>query len=230
MPCCKKLALLCNMRKITNALILQALHYFMVRPMEDENPGISAQFEDPDSLSALLPELERSIESAMAASSGRPGSPPMPPQESQGKNSARAGVRPWGRQRVLARLEVVRGVPFYGYHCDEKLFVKVMWAGAACLRPVALVVDTQRDWYIPFVVTTTVGTAAGGDCCVPCGNTQTPAGVPKCAVGATCNAGLPSMTGERIHGHEKSVHGLALMLCNKGQDCCFPITVGKIAG
>lgn len=98
----------------------------MIRPMEDENPGISAQFEDPDSLSALLPELERSIESAMAASSGRPGAPAMSPQESQRNNSARAGGgRPWGRQRVLARLEMVRGIPFYGYHCEEKLFVKV---------------------------------------------------------------------------------------------------------
>lgn len=145
MLCCQKLSLLCNKPTITNALTLQALHYFMVRPMEDENPGISAQFEDPDSLSALLPELERSIESAMAASSGRPGSPPMPPQESQGNNSARAGVRPWGRQRVLARLEVVRGVPFYGYHCDEKLFVKVRWAGAVVFVQLHSLL-TGRDW------------------------------------------------------------------------------------
>lgn len=99
----------------------------MVRPMEEDNPAIGAQFEDPDSLNALLLQLEQAVESAMAASSGRAGAPSASPH-SQGKSSAIGagrGGRPWGQQRVLARLEVVRGVPFYGYHAEEKLFVKV---------------------------------------------------------------------------------------------------------
>lgn len=93
----------------------------MVRPMEDENPAICAQFGDPGSLNALLPQLEQALESAMAASSGGSGA-----SAGAGTGAGRGG-RPWerNRQRVLARLEVVRGVPFYGYHGDEKLFVKV---------------------------------------------------------------------------------------------------------
>lgn len=103
----------------------QALPYFMVRPMEDENPAIYAQFGDPGSLNALLPQLEQALESAMTASSGGPGAPSYSTAEAGA--GARRGVRSWerNRQRVLARLEVVRGVPFYGYHGEEKLFVKV---------------------------------------------------------------------------------------------------------
>lgn len=97
----------------------------MVRPMEDENPSICAQFQDPGSLNALLPQLEQAVESAMAASSGNgSGAPSFSPGKTH--SNARGG-RSWGRNRqpVLARLEVVRGVPFYGYHGEEKLFVKV---------------------------------------------------------------------------------------------------------
>lgn len=113
----------------------QALPYFMVRPMEDENSAICAQFEDPGSLNALLPQLAQALESAMAAASGGPGGPSLSPGKSYPAAGAGAGAgagpgragRPWGRNRpqVLARLEVVRGVPFYGYHGEEKLFVKV---------------------------------------------------------------------------------------------------------
>ena len=99
----------------------------MVRPMDDENSAIGAQFEDPDSLNALLPQLEVAVESAMAASSARAGDPPAPPQN-QGRPSSTSfgsSERRRGQQRVVARLEVVRGIPFYGYHGEEKLFVKV---------------------------------------------------------------------------------------------------------
>lgn len=105
----------------------QALPYFMVRPMEDENAAIYSQFEDPGSLNALLPQLEQALESAMMASSGGPGGGPA----GAGGGAGRGG-RAWerNRPRVLARLEVVRGVPFYGYHGEEKLFVKVRVGGA----------------------------------------------------------------------------------------------------
>lgn len=106
----------------------------MVRPMEDENSAICSQFQDPGSLNALLPQLEQALESAMSAASGGSGGPSLSPGKSYsaapgagaGAGSGRAG-RPWGRnrQQVLGRLEVVRGVPFYGYHGEEKLFVKV---------------------------------------------------------------------------------------------------------
>lgn len=109
----------------------------MVRPMEDETSSISSQFEEPGSLNALLPQLEQALESAMSAASGGPGGPSLSPGKpysaagaagaaGAGARPGRAG-RPWGRNRqhVLARLEVVRGVPFYGYHGREKLFVKV---------------------------------------------------------------------------------------------------------
>lgn len=94
----------------------------MVRPMEEESSAICAQFEEPGSLNALLPQLEQALESAMASSSGGPGAPSLSPAGGAGR-----GGRPkeWNRQPVLARLEVVRGVPFYGYHGKEKLFVKV---------------------------------------------------------------------------------------------------------
>lgn len=90
----------------------------MVRPMEDDHPAIGSQFEDPDRLNVLLPQLEVAVESAMVASSGRAGA-------SSPAGGGGAAGRRWGQQRVLARLEVVRGVPFYGYHGEEKLFVKV---------------------------------------------------------------------------------------------------------
>ncbi|CAN0113809.1 unnamed protein product, partial [Hapterophycus canaliculatus] len=106
-----------------------ALPYFMVRPMEDENPSICTHFQDPGSLNSLLPQLEQALESAMAASSGTAsGAPSLSPGKSTGAGAgAGRGGRPWGRNRqpVLARLEVVRGIPFYGYHGEEKLFVKV---------------------------------------------------------------------------------------------------------
>lgn len=106
----------------------------MVRPMEDENPAICSQFEEPSSLNALLPQLEQALESAMAAASGGSGGASLSPGKSYSAAGAGTGAaagagagRPWGRnrQKVLARLEVVRGVPFYGYHGEEKLFVKV---------------------------------------------------------------------------------------------------------
>lgn len=105
----------------------QALPYFMVRPMEDENSAICSQFENPESLNALLPQFEAAVESAMAASSGRAGGPSASPQRHGGSSGTSIGSseRRWGQQRVLARLEVVRGIPFYGYHGQEKLFVKV---------------------------------------------------------------------------------------------------------
>lgn len=100
----------------------------MVRPMEDESNAMCSHFQDPSSLNALLPDLEQALESAMAASSGGPGGPSLSPGRSYSAAGAGAGQegRAWGRnrQRVLARLEVVRGVPFYGYHGKEELFVK----------------------------------------------------------------------------------------------------------
>lgn len=96
----------------------------MVRPMEDENPSICAQFQDPGSLNALLPQLEQALELAMASSGNGSSVPSLSPGKAAG---VERGGRSWGRNRqpVLARLEVVRGVPFYGYHGEEKLFVKV---------------------------------------------------------------------------------------------------------
>lgn len=101
----------------------------MIRPMEDDNVGVTAQFEDPDSLTALLPELESALESAMAVSAGRPGGAPpsAAPNNERGKASIASSSRRWAQQqRVLAKLEVVRGVPFYGYHGEEALFIKVL--------------------------------------------------------------------------------------------------------
>ena len=102
--------------------------------MEDESNAMCSQFQDPRSLNALLPDLEQALESAMAASSGGSGGPSLSPGKPFSAAGAGAGARagtgqagrPWGRnrQRVLARLEVVRGVPFYGYHGKEELFVK----------------------------------------------------------------------------------------------------------
>lgn len=96
--------------------------------MEDESDAVCSRFQDPRSLNALLPDLEQALESAMAASSGGPGGPSLSPGRSYSAAGAGAGQggRAWGRnrQRVLARLEVVRGVPFYGYHGKEELFVK----------------------------------------------------------------------------------------------------------
>lgn len=105
----------------------QALPYFMIRPMEGDSPAIFSRFDDPDSLSALIPQLEHAIESAMTASTGRPSAAPPSPQGPGKPPTAGAGQRGrgWRQQRVLARLEVVRGVPFYGYHAEEKLFIKV---------------------------------------------------------------------------------------------------------
>lgn len=106
----------------------------MVRPMDEDSSAIAAQFRDPVSLKALLPQLEQAIESAMAASSGRAGPPAMSPQNQSGGTGSAApaasagigGGRSWGHKlRVLSQLEVVRGIPFYGYHGEEKLFVKV---------------------------------------------------------------------------------------------------------
>ena len=99
----------------------------MIRPMEGDSPALFSRFEDPDSLSALIPQLEQAIESAMAASSGRPSTAPPSPQGPCKPSTAGAGQGGgrWRQQRVLARLEVVRGVPFYGYHAEEKLFIKV---------------------------------------------------------------------------------------------------------
>lgn len=99
----------------------------MIRPMEDEHSGVSSQFEDPESLKALLPELERAIQSAMAVSAGKPsgGQPSASPANQGGRLSIVQGGRPWAQQRVLSQLEVVRGVPFYGYNGEEALFVKV---------------------------------------------------------------------------------------------------------
>lgn len=113
----------------------------MVRPMEDENPAICTQFESPGNLDALLPQLEQAIETAMASSTGRTGTSP----QSQGKSSGtgtgqRAGAwRP--RRGVLARLEVVRGVPFYGYHGEEKLFVKVFVGRNRSVQEVSLTIS-----------------------------------------------------------------------------------------
>ena len=109
----------------------------MVRPMEDENSAMCSQFEEPGSLNALLPQLEQALESAMSASGGSGGASFSPGKSAAGAGASRAG-RTWGRnrQQVLARLEVVRGVPFYGYHGEEKLFVKVgMDLAFSCTMP-----------------------------------------------------------------------------------------------
>ena len=109
----------------------QALPYFMIRPMDDDdNTSVRARFEDPVMLQSMLPELEQATEAAMAVSAGRAGAPPASSQD-QGQPPTSAGAAAQSRRskaqmkRVFAQLEVVRGVPFYGYCGDEKLFVKV---------------------------------------------------------------------------------------------------------
>ncbi|CAM9121143.1 unnamed protein product [Ectocarpus fasciculatus] len=135
-----------------------ALPYFMVRPMEEESSAICSQFEDPGSLNSLLPQLEQALESAMASSSGGPGAPSLSPAGGAGR-----GGRPWGRNRqpVLARLEVVRGVPFYGYHGEEKLFVKVYMNNPALTGKVASVLQAGHvlstrfqpfESHVPFLL------------------------------------------------------------------------------
>ncbi|CAM9581068.1 unnamed protein product [Scytosiphon promiscuus] len=141
-----------------------ALPYFMVRPMEDENPSICAQFQDPNSLNALLPQLEQALESAMAASSGSgSGAPSLSPGKAYSAAGGARGGRPWRRNRqpVLARLEVVRGVPFYGYHGEEKLFVKVYVNNPALTGKVASVLQAGHvlstrfqpyESHVPFLL------------------------------------------------------------------------------
>lgn len=114
----------------------QALPYFMVRPMDDDdNASVRSRFEDPAMLQSLLPQLEQATEAAMAVSAGRAGSS-LPPSQDRGQAPASTGAAAQSRrskpqkQRLFAQLEVVRGVPFYGYCGDEKLFVKVQPAQA----------------------------------------------------------------------------------------------------
>lgn len=109
--------------RLSSIVTQKALPYFMVRPMEDDNPAISAHFEDPESLRTLLLELEMSIEAAMAISAGKPFEPTTMSQSHEKAEASASRQRV--QQRALARLEVVRGVPFYGYNGDEVLFVKV---------------------------------------------------------------------------------------------------------
>ncbi|CAM9199017.1 unnamed protein product, partial [Choristocarpus tenellus] len=118
-----------------------ALPYFMIRPIEgDRVVGVAAQFESPFALAGLLPELEGAMEAAMAVA--RTGSAP---RRVHGTSSGSSLLN-----RVVAGLEVVRGVPFYGYSHEEQLFVKVMVNNPALVGKLASLLQAGHVLSTPF--------------------------------------------------------------------------------
>ncbi|KAK1947415.1 DNA polymerase zeta catalytic subunit [Phytophthora citrophthora] len=81
--------------------------YFYFRAEDDPD------FEDPERLRALLPRLAKDIEAANATKQ-------LQRRQSHGNKTAR-----FTPNRTIAKMLVVQGTPFYGYHPKPKLFVQI---------------------------------------------------------------------------------------------------------
>lgn len=79
--------------------------YFYFRAEHDED------FEDPERLRLLLPRVAKEIEAANASK--------------QQTKRQRAGAKRFYPSKIIAKMLIVQGTPFYGYHPEPKLFVQV---------------------------------------------------------------------------------------------------------
>ncbi|KAG7388922.1 DNA polymerase zeta catalytic subunit [Phytophthora pseudosyringae] len=81
--------------------------YFYFRAEDDPD------FEDPERLRTLLPRLAKDIEAANASKQQQR-------QQNNGNKTAR-----FNPGRIIAKMVIVQGTPFYGYHPRPKLFVQI---------------------------------------------------------------------------------------------------------
>ncbi|KAG2785806.1 DNA polymerase zeta catalytic subunit [Phytophthora cactorum] len=81
--------------------------YFYFRAEDDPD------FEDPERLRTLLPRLAKDIEAANASKQQ---------QRQQNNGNATAKFNPC---KIIAKMLIVQGTPFYGYHPRPKLFVQI---------------------------------------------------------------------------------------------------------
>ncbi|ETL80985.1 hypothetical protein L917_18572 [Phytophthora nicotianae] len=81
--------------------------YFYFRAEDDPD------FEDPERLRTLLPRLAKDIEAANASK-----------QQQRQQNNGNATTR-FKSSRIIAKMLIVQGTPFYGYHPRPKLFVQI---------------------------------------------------------------------------------------------------------
>ncbi|ETW03555.1 hypothetical protein H310_04972 [Aphanomyces invadans] len=125
--------------------------YFYMRCENDH------AFESVDELVALLPKIAQDIEAAVRTLSQANGKAPQ--AATMAVHASKASHRP--HTITIAKLAVVTGVPFYGYHSSEALFVKVFMYDPAMMSRIVQVVEsglvTQRTFqpyeaHIPYLL------------------------------------------------------------------------------
>ncbi|KAF0742807.1 hypothetical protein AaE_008593 [Aphanomyces astaci] len=123
--------------------------YFYMRCENDPT------FDSIDELVAILPKVAHDIESAVRTLSQANVKAPAATTNSTAKPTSR-------QQNIsVAKLAVVKGVPFYGYHASEVLFIKVFLYDPAMMSRIVQVVEsglvTQRTFqpyeaHIPYLL------------------------------------------------------------------------------
>ncbi|KAL4099442.1 hypothetical protein PRIC1_007247 [Phytophthora ramorum] len=83
------------------------LPYFYFRAEDD------ADFDDPERLRTLLPRLAKDLEAANASK-----------QQQRRRNNGNSTAK-YYPSKVVAKMLIVQGTPFYGYHPKPKLFVQI---------------------------------------------------------------------------------------------------------
>ncbi|ETV72516.1 hypothetical protein H257_12611 [Aphanomyces astaci] len=123
--------------------------YFYMRCENDPT------FDSIDELVTMLPKVAHDIESAVRTLSQANVKAPV--------GTTNSTAKPTSRQQNIsvAKLAVVKGVPFYGYHASEVLFIKVFLYDPAMMSRIVQVVEsglvTQRTFqpyeaHIPYLL------------------------------------------------------------------------------
>ncbi|KAG6580342.1 recovery protein 3 isoform 3 [Phytophthora cinnamomi] len=98
--------------------------YFYFRAEDDPD------FEDPERLRALLPRLAKDIEAASASK-----------QQQRRQNNGNSTAR-CNSSRIIAKMLIVQGTPFYGYHPRPKLFVQIFLYNPRVVTSVVQVLES----------------------------------------------------------------------------------------
>ncbi|KAE9047947.1 DNA polymerase zeta catalytic subunit [Phytophthora rubi] len=98
--------------------------YFYFRAEDDPD------FEDPKRLRTLLPRLAKDIEAANASK-----------QQQNRQNKGNSTAR-YNAARTIAKMMIVQGTPFYGYHPKPKLFVQIFLYNPRVVTSVVQVLES----------------------------------------------------------------------------------------
>ncbi|CAI5743529.1 unnamed protein product [Hyaloperonospora brassicae] len=180
--------------------------YFYFRAEDDPD------FDDPERLRLLLPRLAKAIESASVSKQQ---------QTCQKKENARSTSQ---SRRIIAKMLIVQGTPFYGYHPSPKLFVQIFLYNPRVLAAVVQLLESGNvcerrfqpyEAHVPFLLQVFADYNIKGMNCVAFGNVKYRFPLPVTQAHLANNGGeyrtvlLSNVPADRINGLDRTAPPLA---------------------